>query len=213
MPELLFYPETHTYTLGGKEIPSVTQLVEIYSTAKVEEDSDLELTFESAAERGTLLHGYLEHRLAGGEVEDYEIPGAYSGYIEAIELFLSEHELEPMLIETPMYSDAMRNIFGEPMPFAGKPDYIGTLDGDLTVADWKFVSQIQKTKVGAQLCGYNALCENNEIYPEKLYCVQFLPSGEYRLYPVVDKSRDTFMLCLIVHQEKNIKHPRGGIKA
>ena len=212
MPELLFDPETHTYTLDGKEIPSVTQLVEIYSTAKVEEDSDLELTFESAAERGTLLHGYLEHRLTGGEIEDYEIPVAYSGYVEAIELFLSEHELEPMLIETPMCSASMRNILNEIMFFAGTPDYVGGFDGNLAILDWKFVSQIQKAKVGAQLCGYNGLCEDNGIYPEKLYCVQFLPTGEYRLYPV-EKSRDTFGLCLIVNQEKNMKHPRGGIWA
>lgn len=205
MPEFLFYPETHTYTLDGKEIPSVTQLVEIYSTAKVEEDSDLELTFESAAERGTLLHGYLEHRLTGGEVEDYEIPSSYGGYVDAIELFLSEHELEPMLIETQMYSTP-------DFAFAGTPDYVGEFDDNLAIVDWKFVSQVQKTKVGAQLNGYKILCENNEIYPEKLYCVQFLYSGEYRLYSVGDDG-ETFGLCCNVYLAKNMKHPRGGIKA
>lgn len=202
MPELLFYPETHTYTLDGKEIPSVTQLVEIYSTSKVEEDSDLELTFESAAERGTLLHGYLEHRLTGGEVEDYEIPAAYIGYVEAIELSLSEHELEPMLVEAMIHA----------YTFAGTPDYVGLFDGDLAIVDWKFVSQIQKTKIGAQLNGYKTLCERNCIYPNKLYCVQFLPNGEYRLYPVSDNG-ETFDLCYKVYQAKNMKHPRGGIKA
>lgn len=203
MPEFLFYPETHTYTLDGKEIPSVTQLVEIYLTAKVEEDSDLELTFESAAERGTLLHGYLEHRLAGGEVEDYEIPDAYSGYVDAIELFLSEHELEPMLIETPMHCVDC---------FAGTPDYIGGFDGNTAILDWKFVSQIQKTKVGAQLNGYRIIAERNDIYIEKLYCVQFLADGQYRLYPVGDDG-ETFDLCWDVYQAKNMKHPRGGITA
>lgn len=206
MPELLFYPETHIYTLDGKGIPSVTQLVEIYSTAKVEEDSNLELTFESAAERGTLLHGYLEHRLAGGEVEDYEIPGAYSGYVDAIELFLSEHELEPILIETPLYAS------DDDFTFAGTPDYVGGFDNALAIIDWKFVSQIQKTKVGAQLNGYKRECENSGIYPEKLYCVQFLPNGEYRLYPVGDDG-ETFDLCCQVYEAKNMKHPRGGIKA
>ena len=201
MSELLFYPETHTYTLDGKEIPSVTQLVEIYSTAKVEEDSDLELTFESAAERGTLLHGYLEHRLTDGEAEDYEIPDAYSGYVDAIELFLAEHELEPMLIETPMNCKDC---------FAGTPDYIGGFDGDTAILDWKFVSQIQKTKVGAQLNGYRIMAERNDIYIEKLYCVQFLADGQYRLYSVKEYSR-TFDLCWDVYQAKNMKHPRGGI--
>lgn len=205
MHEFLFYPETHTYTLDGKEIPSVTQLVEIYSTAKAEEDSDLELTFESAAERGTLLHGYLEHRLTGGEVEDYEIPDAYSGYVEAIELFLSEHELGPILIETPMYSDGK-------FAFAGTPDYVGGFDGSFVILDWKFVSQIQKTKVGAQLNGYRIMAERNDIYVENLYCVQFLADGQYRLYPVEDDSR-TFDLCWDVYQAKNMKHPRGRIGA
>lgn len=204
MSELLFYPETHTYTLDGKEIPSVTQLVEIYSTAKVEEDSDLELTFESAAERGTLLHGYLEHRLTGGEAEDYEIPDAYSGYVEAIELFLSEHELEPMLIETPMYSTP-------DFTFAGTPDYVGRFDGNLAILDWKFVSQVQKTKVCAQLNGYKILCENNRIYPDTLYCVQFLPNGEYCLYPVNHEHNVAFDIAVQVHILKGIKHPRGGI--
>lgn len=205
MAELLFYPETHTYTLDGKEIPSVTHLVEIYSTAKIEEDSDLEITFESASERGTLLHRYLEHRLTGGKPDDYEVPDAYSGYVDAIELFLSEHELEPMLIETPMYSEP-------DFAFAGTPDYVGTFDGKLAIIDWKFVSQIQKTKVGAQLNGYKILCESNGIYPEKLFCVQFFPNGEYRLYPVGDDG-ETMDLCCQVYQAKNMKHPRGGIKA
>lgn len=203
MPELLFYPETHTYTLDGKEIPSVTQLIEIYSTAKVEENSDLDLTFESAAERGTLLHGYLEHRLTGGEVEDYEIPDAYSGYVEAIELFLLEHELEPMLIETPMHNRGY---------FAGTPDYIGGFDGDTAILDWKFISQIQKTKVGAQLNGYRIMAERNDIYIDKLYCIQFLANGQYRLYPVSDDG-ETFDWCYKVYQAKNMKHPRGGITA
>lgn len=213
MPEFLFYPETHTYTLDGKEIPSVTQLVEIYSTAKVEEDSDLELTFESAAERGTLLHGYLEHRLTGGEVEDYEIPAAYSGYVEAIELFLSEHELEPMLIETPMYSgENARNILREPLLYAGTPDFVGCLDGTLSILDWKFVSQVQKSKIGAQLSGYARIIEECGIYPERLLCVQFCNNGEYRLYPVQD-SGQLFEICCMVYRAKNKKHPRGGIYA
>lgn len=204
MIDIQFIPETHTYLLDGKEVPSVTQLVEIYSTAAVEPDSDLELTFEAAAERGTIMHNYIEHRLAGGHADEFEIPEVYSGYIDAIELFFSEHELTPMLIETPLAADA-------DTPFAGTPDYVGEFDGVLSILDWKFVSQIQKTKIGAQLHGYDKLCIHNGIFVDRLFCVQFLAGGQYRLYPVCDDNVDSFELCLKVHKLKNQKHPRGGI--
>lgn len=205
MPELLFNADTHTYTLDGKIIPSVTQLTDIYSTAQIEEDSDLELTFEIAAERGTLLHGYLEYALSNDDPGDgFPLPDAYSGYIDAINLFLAEHELEPMLIEKMLVSE-------DEFVFAGTPDYVGLFDGELVILDWKFVSQVQKTKIGAQLNGYKILCENNGIYPEKLYCVQFLAGGQYRLYPVTDYG-DPFDLACKVYIYKTIKHPKGGIR-
>lgn len=200
---LTFDADTHTYTLDGREIPSVTRLVDIYGTP-VPGDSDLELTFEAAAERGTQLHGYIEHRLGGGSREEFELPDIYAGYADAVDLFLEEHTLEPMLFETAMWGE------NEDVRFAGTPDCIGVFDGTLSVLDWKFVSQVQKTKVGAQLSGYMSLCLCNDIFPEKLFCVQFLPDGTYRLYPAGTMA-DSFFLCLQVWKEKNKRHPRGAI--
>lgn len=204
MKNIEFIQESHKYVLDGKEVPSVTQLVEIYSTSTVDADSDLELVFESAAERGTILHSYLEHRLSGGQADEFEMPDSYAGYVDAIELFLSEHELSPMLVETAMAADG-------DIPFAGTPDYVGEFDGVMCILDWKFVSQVQKTKIGAQLHGYDKLCVDNGIFAEHLYCVQFLADGGYRLYPVGDDSVNSFELCLQVHKLKNQKHPKGGI--
>lgn len=62
-PVLDFDPDTHIYRLDGIRLPSVTQLTDIYG-ANVE-SPDLELTMEAAAERGSILHGYIEHRLRG----------------------------------------------------------------------------------------------------------------------------------------------------
>lgn len=200
--ELFFDPEDHSYWLDGDKLPSVTQLTDIYSTYS--EAPDLELTMEAAAERGSVLHGYIEHRLKGGSREDYELPDVYAAYADGVDLFLAEHELEPMLVESPLWGKA------EGVRFAGTPDYVGQLDGVLSILDWKFVSQIQKTKVGAQLNGYSSLCLYNDIFPDFLYCVQFLPDGTYRLYPAGTLA-DSFYLCLSVHKERNKRHPRGGI--
>jgi len=209
--DFCFDQDSHTYYVGGKTVPSVTQLTDIFNTFPVKEDSDLELTIEAAADRGTTLHGYLEHRLSGGDKLDYEMPDAYQGYADGVDLFLEEHRLEPDLIETPLRGET------PPFPaavhkikFAGTPDYVGLFDSVFSILDWKFVSQVQKTKVGAQLNGYLDLCAYNGIFPEKLFCVQFLPDGTYRLYPV-EISEECFRMCTEVYRLKTKKQPRGGI--
>ena len=109
-----------------------------------------------------------------------------------------------MLVETPLWGEA------QGVRFAGTPDFVGEFDGRLSVLDWKFVSQVQKTKVGAQLSGYWELCAANGVFPEALYCVQFLPDGTYRLYPAGLTADDLF-LCLDVYRAAHKKHPRGAI--
>lgn len=201
---LTFDPQTHTYRVNGETVPSVTQLASIFGTPPPEEGNDLELTIEAAADRGTALHAYLEHRLGGGDPDDFELPDVCRPYADAVELFLSEHRLTPMLVETPLWGE-VQNVC-----FAGTPDLVGEFDGQLSVLDWKFVSQLQKTKVGAQLSGYWELCAANDVFPEALYCVQFLPDGTYRLYPAGMRA-DDFHLCLEVFRAARKKHPRGAI--
>lgn len=201
---LTFEQDTHTYRVDGETVPSVTQLTAIFGPPSPEEGDDLELTMEAAADRGVTLHAYLQHRFGGGAPEDFELPDAYGPYADAVELFLSEHNLEPMLVETLLWGEA------QGVRFAGTPDFVGEFDGRLSILDWKFVSQVQKTKVGAQLSGYWELCGANNIFPEALYCVQFLPDGTYRLYPAGMTADDLF-LCLDVYRAAHKKHPRGAI--
>lgn len=205
--ELIFEPEGHRYLLDGVEIPSVTQLVApLGSQQEVDEGDDMELTIEAAAERGVVLHGYIEHRLKGGCRADYELPDAWMGYADAVDLFLAEHSVVPYLVETALY-----DLEGDGTAYAGTVDCVADLDNTLTVLDWKFVSQVQKTKVGAQLCGYHFLCVNNDIFPDALACVQFLPDGTYRLYPAGGGGVKDFDLCMELYKAKKKKHPKGGI--
>lgn len=199
-----FDPETHTYRVDGQIVPGVTELASIMGDPMPAEGDDLEITVEAAAERGTVMHGYLEHRIWGGEPQDCEIPDAYAGYAQAVELFLAEHKLDPVYVEEPMWAEE------DGIVFAGTPDFVGTFDGKLAILDWKFVSTVQKTKVGAQLSGYHALCGAEELWAERLACVQFLADGTYRLYNVSLNVGD-FDLCLEVWRSKHKKHPRGGI--
>ena len=203
-PDLTFDPEGHVYRLDGRRVPSVTQLTRIFSADPVQKGGPAELATQAAAERGVILHGYIEHRLRGGDRESCELPGGYWRYADGVDLFLAEHTLEPMLVEAPLHGEA------EGVQFAGTPDCVGLFDGVLSVLDWNFSSQVQKTRVGAQLNVYLSLCLCNDIFPGALYCVQFLPDGTYRLYPAGTLA-DSFYLCLSVYREIHKRHPRGGI--
>lgn len=201
---LTFDQETHTYRVDGEIIPSVTQLTSIFGPPLPEDGDDFELTMEAAADRGVTLHAYIQHRLGGWNASELELPSAYEPYADAVELFLAEHRLDPMLVETSLWGEDCG------VRFAGTPDLVGDFDGKLSVLDWKFVSQIQKTKVGAQLSGYWELCAANGIFPEALYCVQFLPDGTYRLYPAGLRA-DDFFLAMDVYTAAHRKHPKGEI--
>lgn len=199
---LTFDESIHQYCIDGVAVPSVTQLVSPLGDDFDDMDADLELTVEAAADRGVTMHAYLAHRLDGGEPEDFELPGQYLAYADAVELFLSEHIITPMLIETPLAGDG----------YAGTPDLVGEFDGSLSILDYKFVSQICKTRVGAQLSGYQELCETNGIFPEKQLAVQFLGDGTYRLYPVEGvQSQVAWTACKSLYEIKKQKHPRGRI--
>jgi hypothetical protein len=201
---LTFNEEWHEYYVNGVRVPGVTELVSILGEDYDSDDALREATIAAATERGITMHGYLEHRLLGGDPEEYEIPGEYSGYAEAVELFLAEHEFEPWLIETPMDGEASGAVY------AGTPDFVGVFDGKATILDYKFVSSVAKTKVGAQLNGYQGLCLQNDINVEKLIAVQFMRDGTYRLYPARMENFD-FLLCIEVWKAKNKKHLRGEI--
>ncbi len=194
---------THTYRdEDGNILPSVTQLVAPLGDDYDEPDDLLEGVLDAAADRGTTMHAYLAHRLAGGAAEDFELPSDYLPYTDAVELFLSEHSITPLLIETPLGKAG----------FAGTPDLVCIFDGREAILDYKFVSAVAKSKVGAQLAGYQEVCEANEIYPEALFAVQFLKDGIYRLYPVgTQAARSAFSLCLELYEIKTRKHPRGRI--
>lgn len=197
-----FAPETHTYYVDGVKVPSVTQLVAPLGDDYDEPDDLMEQALDAAADRGVTMHGYLEHRLQGGSREDYELPDAYEVYADGADLLLSEHEIAPLCVETPLPGDG----------FAGTPDLVCDFDGETAILDYKFVSQIAKTKVGAQLAGYMELCWANGIFPEALYAVQFLRDGTYRLYPVGgENGQKAFELCRLLYELKHKHHPRGRI--
>lgn len=197
-----FDPAKHEYLVDGKAVPSVTQIVAPLGADYDDMDELTELAVDAAAERGTVMHAYIEHRLQGGAREDFELPDEYGIWADGADLLLEEHRIEPLMIEQPLGCE----------DYAGTPDLVCNFDGQLAILDWKFVSTVAKSKVGAQLAGYAKLLFRSEVFPDLLAAVQFLQDGTYRLYKVgIAGALDAFSTCWRLYEIKTRKHPRGGI--
>lgn len=199
--EFTFDPDKHEYTLDGRVVPSVTQVVAPLGADYDDMDEFTERAVDVATERGVVLHDYIAAKLLGADREDFEMPTDFEEYADAVDAFFAEHDIDPYLVEHPM-TDGV---------YAGTPDIICEYNGVLAVLDYKFVSNISKSRVCAQLGGYKALCEANNLYPEELYAIQFT-RGDYRVYPVdPETAARMWRAATALWHEKTLKHFRGKI--
>jgi len=169
-------PETHTYLCDGVVYPSVTQILQ--------DEGFIDATWftEYARDRGTLVHR-ITHWYDTGELDMESVDPALGGYLEGWIRFREESGFDPQIIERPLASHTHR--------FAGTPDRIGVLNGDLAIPDIK--SGAVQAWTGLQLAGYEIL------YGQRVnrFGVQLTEDGKYKLIPFTDRNdRGVFMAAL-----------------
>jgi hypothetical protein len=200
MAQLTFDADTHTYYLDGAEVPSVSEITKplsAYKYADVDEN-----VLEAAADRGTEIH-FITTLIDNGEDIDGEYPAEYGGYIEAYRLYLSEHNVVHIARETPVYHPGRL--------YAGTPDAISIVDGEIAIVDYKCVASVNKIGVKTQVNAYKAAYEALEgLKIERLYCLQLMNTGEYRLYAVTIDGTE-FDACMTLWAAFKKKQPRGKI--
>ena len=144
MNDLVFDPQTHTYTLDGKDLISVTQLMEKHGLSPNYNGVD-EQTLKASAERGTLIHKEIENYIKKGEI----------GFTEEVAQFVSyvrENKVDIKGSEVTFHNDLV----------AGTCDLIiNSRKGYLIVADIKTTSTLHKESVAWQLSLYAYLSGNN----------------------------------------------------
>lgn len=195
---LKFYDEGHVYEYDGVVIPSVSELLRFLSR-EVYGDID-KFTLDHAAERGTAVHAATEELDKTGSVE---VPDDCAGYIEAYARFRKEHKADWLYIEKPIAHPGFL--------FAGTIDRAGEVDGTPAILDIKTTATVKKSLVKAQLNGYKLLTETIGFKPVKLFCLQLLKTGKYRLYEATIDNTE-FMACLNLHRAMTRKHKRGKIE-
>lgn len=166
---LTFDEATHTYTLDGIQLPSVTEVTRFCA---YDYKSDRPWLAEAAARRGTAVHEACALIDYGEEPE--ETP-EIAGYLKAYRRFLADYKPEWKLIEHPIGSILLG--------YAGALDRFGTIDGAPAILDIK-TGQLHDAALSAQLTAYAELrqAETFLLPPEPaLYALKLSNDGTYIL--------------------------------
>ena len=196
MAKLLFYDDTHRYTVDGDEVPSVSEIIR-FLTREVYNDTP-QYFMDGAAARGTLVHRATESIDKYGTVECED---DIASYIQAYVQFLKDKTPEWEKIEWPICNEKK---------YAGTVDRYGELDGKRVVLDIKTtqnISGMHKLLYGVQLTLYKMAVEL-EHPVEELVVLQLKKDGSYKLIPI-EENEPLALACLTMHEAiKNTKSKR-----
>lgn len=147
-----FDEATHTYTIDGVAVPSVTDVCSILTASKYAANAG---AIEAARARGTAVHELCEAYDYG--VLD-EVPQELAGYVKAWAAFCRDYRPKWLYIEHQMWSRKYE--------MAGTCDRVGIIGNQTCVVDIKSTSSMDrssKASLIAQLFGYLLLLHENGI--------------------------------------------------
>ncbi len=121
---------------------------------------------------GTLAHTMIMSDLKGEKLDtsDYsqeQITKAENSYLSWLEWHKNK-DIKPILIETPMVSEQYQ--------FGGMPDFLGYIDGILTLADYKTGGIWREAYI--QTCAYRQLAIENGYPPTEKILILGIPRTE-----------------------------------
>ena len=183
MANLIFYDETHRYTVDGEEVPSVSEITRFLSRELYTEVNQTIL--DMAANRGTAVHKASEalDKYGKVEVDDEHLP-----YMKAYLSFLREKKPEWEKIEWAVNNGTL---------YAGTIDRYGTLDGKKVIVDIKTTANIDKGHrvlyTAAQNLYRMAIEQDHPV--EAIYILQLKKDGTWRLIEI-EKQNELAEACI-----------------
>ena len=152
-------------------------------------------TGQEAADYGTMAHAWIEAHLQGKEVSLEALPVPARNAVESMLAWEKEHHIETIKTEQTFYNCRLN--------YAGTADWIGNLDGQLSLGDWKTSSGIFFNYI-IQSWGY-VLADETEnatrLYGQ-IFVGRFGKDGtsEVKIYkrnefPSIDIARDVIIAC------------------
>ena len=224
MARLIFFDDTHTYTVDGEEFPSVSEISRFASREVYGEVSQFNL--DNACSRGSAVHKATEILDKYGKCEcDEDIAPYIQAYVQFRKDFGIKdyaHIEKALAHEELKYAGTIDRIYTIDEKFAeavaekcksfvfinadGKvetiktPEDLSKLIGKLAIIDLKSSSVVQKVLALIQLNGYKLSTEFNGLGEVgALFILHLEKDGKYKLIPY-EINPDLFMACLTLHK-------------
>lgn len=154
--ELTFDKETHTYFLGNKILPSVSEIMKPLTNGMYSKIPSYIL--DKAKKRGTGVHEAVENYILFDVISE-----EYQGYVEQFIRFMDKHGFKAHRTEL-MLSDGN---------YAGTIDLVlETNENELILVDTKTTNKIHYELIEVQLSGYKALLKKNGYNVKRCYVIQ-----------------------------------------
>lgn len=186
-PELVLEPIAHTYTLGDRRLPGISEIIKGAGLV-----NDAWFT-DYSRERGSAAH--LACQLYDeNDLNEETLDPAIVPYLDAWKKFTLESEFLPSQIEKSLHSPILQ--------FAGTPDRFGFLNGDEVIVEIKTGGISFVT--GLQLAAQDILFQHAmNLHAKKRFAVQLTNKGTYKLTQFSDpQDRHNFLACLGVYHCK-----------
>ena len=224
MARLIFFDDTHTYTVDGEEFPSVSEISRFASREVYGEVSQYNL--DNACSRGSAVHKATEILDKYGKCEcDEDIEPYIRAYVKFRKDFGIKdyaHIEKALAHEELKYAGTIDRIYTIDEKFAeavsekcksfvfinadGKVDKVKTPQdlqsfiGNLAIIDLKSSSVVQNVLALIQLNGYKLSTEFNGLGTVKaLFILHLEKDGSYKIIGF-EINPDLFMACLTLHK-------------
>lgn len=180
---LAFREATHTYTLDGRVLPSVSQVLrQVVDFSRVPPE-----ILERKRQIGVALHAAIE---LGDDLDPDSLDELVVPFYSAWRRFMDDTGYKPRLNEHPIYSVKYN--------YAGKPDTVGKLGRREALIDYKSAWDLHPA-TGLQTAAYlNGLWEM-DLCDRDLprFALQLRHNGTYRLEPLTDPNDFSVFLSLL----------------
>ena|SRR3990167_459452 len=195
MPEFSFDPQTHTYTLDGRELISATGILRACGVI------DGSWFNEAARARGEAVHAACQFE-AEGDLEESSLAPEIAPYLEQYKLAVAALGFKPTSCEQPIYHKALL--------YACTPDQVGLVEGKLALLELKTGTMQPWTALQTAL-------QSMAVWPEGFmsanrYGLELRPDG-YKLSKFgefSDFSMATAMVAVAKWKQANCKEIKNG---
>jgi hypothetical protein len=191
---LQFDESTHTYTLNGVVIPSVTQVLQ--SVGIIDYSRVPPPILASAARVGIAVHRAC-HFWDEGDLDESNLYPLIASYLAAWKRFREEQDFIPVLIEQSLFATV------NGMTFAGTPDRSGLMGGIPYLIEIKTADKSMERAWKVQTAAYAMLVPKRKTNPfqYRRASVQLREDGTYRKSPDYTHPQDAqiFLAALGIH--------------